>query len=296
MKKCLVIGAAMLDIVMNIDTLPKAGDDVYASSQEMTIGGCAYNVADILKHFAVPYTLLAPTGNGPYGELIATKLVWAGHKSPLMTSSGDNGYCLCLVDATGERTFITLPGVECKFEDDWFDEIDASEYGSVYICGYEIESSDAIIRFCEANPHLTVYYAPSPRILDIPRETHERIFKLNPVVHLNKSEALSFTACERVEYAAQSLYNATRNLVIITLGDEGCYYHSAQGCGYVHSSPSVAIDTIGAGDAHIGSFIAGQMVGLGIKESLSRGNKVSGKVVEVQGASLSTDSFRKIIF
>lgn len=55
MKKCLVIGAAMLDIVMQIDELPKKGEDVYAKSQTMTVGGCAYNVADIMKHFAVPY-------------------------------------------------------------------------------------------------------------------------------------------------------------------------------------------------------------------------------------------------
>lgn len=46
MKKCLVIGAAMLDIVMQIDELPKKGEDVYAKSQTMTVGGCAYNVAD----------------------------------------------------------------------------------------------------------------------------------------------------------------------------------------------------------------------------------------------------------
>ena len=64
MKKCLVIGAAMLDIVMQIDELPKKGEDVYAKSQTMTVGGCAYNVADIMKHFAVPYTLFAPIGTG----------------------------------------------------------------------------------------------------------------------------------------------------------------------------------------------------------------------------------------
>lgn len=53
MKKCLVIGAAMLDIVMQIDELPKKGEDVYAKSQTMTVGGCAYNVADngFLKNF-----------------------------------------------------------------------------------------------------------------------------------------------------------------------------------------------------------------------------------------------------
>ena len=49
-KGCIVIGAAMLDIVMEIDRIPKSGTDVYAKGQSMMVGGCAYNVADILKH------------------------------------------------------------------------------------------------------------------------------------------------------------------------------------------------------------------------------------------------------
>ena len=55
-KGCIVIGAAMLDIVMEIDRIPKSGTDVYAKGQSMMVGGCAYNVADILKHFGVNYT------------------------------------------------------------------------------------------------------------------------------------------------------------------------------------------------------------------------------------------------
>ena len=70
MKKNLIIGAAMLDIVMQIERLPKTGEDVYAQSQEMMVGGCAYNVADIQKHFHVPYTLFAPVGTGIYADII----------------------------------------------------------------------------------------------------------------------------------------------------------------------------------------------------------------------------------
>ena len=46
-KGCIVIGAAMLDIVMEIDRIPKSGTDVYAKGQSMMVGGCAYNVANI---------------------------------------------------------------------------------------------------------------------------------------------------------------------------------------------------------------------------------------------------------
>ena len=74
MEKCLVIGAAMLDIVMQIGSLPKKGEDIYADSQNMAVGGCAYNVADIIKHFNVPYTLFAPIGTGMYADFISKNL------------------------------------------------------------------------------------------------------------------------------------------------------------------------------------------------------------------------------
>ena len=195
MKKCLVIGAAMLDIVMQIDELPKKGEDVYAKSQTMTVGGCAYNVADIMKHFAVPYTLFAPIGTGMYASMIREKLKQAEHESPIESTKMDNGYCLCMVESDGERTFLTLPGIECTFEKEWFDALDVTEYDSVYICGYEIEGDggDQIIDFLEKNRDLDIYYAPGPRITYISGEKHNRIMKLHPVLHLNEKEAIDFT-------------------------------------------------------------------------------------------------------
>ena len=72
----------MLDIVMEIDRIPKSGTDVYAKGQSMMVGGCAYNVADILKHFGVNYTLFAPIGTGMYADFIRKELKKAGHEKP----------------------------------------------------------------------------------------------------------------------------------------------------------------------------------------------------------------------
>ncbi|MBQ1312535.1 MAG: carbohydrate kinase, partial [Blautia sp.] len=65
MKKVLVIGSSVCDIVINLmDHLPTTGEDVHAGSQHMSLGGCAYNVSDMLRHFHVPYVLFSPTGTG----------------------------------------------------------------------------------------------------------------------------------------------------------------------------------------------------------------------------------------
>ena len=82
-EKCLVIGAAMLDMIMEIERLPRSGEDVYARNQCMTVGGCAYNAADILKHFQAAYTLFAPIGTGMYAGFIEAELKKSGHISQM---------------------------------------------------------------------------------------------------------------------------------------------------------------------------------------------------------------------
>lgn len=294
MEKCLVIGAAMLDIVVKLDRLPKSGEDIMASSQQMTVGGCAYNVADIMKHLKAPHTLFAPLGTGMYSEFISGKLKAAGHESALRSKDQDNGYCLCMVEADGERTFLTVPGIECSFKREWFGQLNAEEYSCAYVSGYEIEGEggEAIIEFFEANPNLTLYYAPGPRITYISKEKQERMLALRPALHINEKEALDYTGETDYKKAAQKLYEKTHNAVIITLGSKGVYLKDKEEI-FVASEPVKAIDTIGAGDSHIGTIIAMRQKGADYRQALEKANQVSAMVVGVKGPTLTEEEFQK---
>jgi sugar/nucleoside kinase (ribokinase family) len=281
----------MLDVVVKMNRLPKSGEDAYMDSQEMAVGGCAYNVADILKHFDVPYTLFAPVGTGVYASIIEQELDKRGHTSPIRAKQ-DNGYCMCIVEADGERTFLTLAGVECKFEKEWFALINANDYDAVYVCGYEVEGDggEHIIEFLENHPELTVYYAPGPRITYIPSEKHKRIMAIHPILHLNEKEAMDFTGKAGVKEAAQILFAENQNTVIITCGAEGVYLQEKEAC-QIATTKVEAFDTIGAGDSHIGSIIAMRQIGLEMKEAIQVANQVSALVVGVPGPTLTKEEF-----
>lgn len=294
-KGCIVIGAAMLDIVMEIDQIPKSGTDVYAKGQTMMVGGCAYNVADILKHFGTRYTLLAPVGTGIYADFIRGELKKAGHVSAICSEDSDNGYCLCLVEGSGERTFLTVPGIECHFKAEWFESIDVEEYDSVYVSGYELEGEggDVILDFLEAHPNLAVYYAPGPRITYIAQEKVRRIEALHPVLHLNEMEALTSTREENVWKAAEALSERTENTVLVTLGEQGVLIWN-QGEGEILPSRKAEVtDTIGAGDSHIGTVIAMRTAGSDFRESVRMANRISAQVVSVKGPVLTKEEFEK---
>lgn len=297
MKKVLVIGSTVVDVVVNlVDHLPKTGEDVHIKSQHMSLGGCAYNVSDSIRHFQVPYILFSPVGTGVYGNFIREELHSRGISSPIPTPERENGCCYCFVEDTGERSFISYHGAEYLFEKEWFSLIPLEDIDSVYICGLEIEENtgENIVEFLEAHPELIIYFAPGPRLTVINPKLVERLYRLSPILHLNETEALSASGKSTVQEAAAFLYEKTNNTVIVTLGEKGCFFFDGKEAETVPPVPAIQADTIGAGDSHIGSVISCLKKGDSLKEAIQKANLVSSSVVSSSGALLSDNAFDKL--
>lgn len=297
MKKVLVIGSTVVDVVVNlVDHLPKTGEDVHIKSQHMSLGGCAYNVSDSIRHFQVPYILFSPVGTGVYGNFIREELHSRGISSPIPTPERENGCCYCFVEDTGERSFISYHGAEYLFEKEWFSLIPLEDIDSVYICGLEIEENtgENIVEFLEAHPELIIYFAPGPRLTVINPKLVERLYRLSPILHLNETEALSASGKSTVQEAAAFLYEKTNNTVIVTLGEKGCFFFDGKEAETVPPVPAIQADTIGAGDSHIGSVIACLKKGDSLKAAIQKANRVSSSVVSSSGALLSDNAFDKL--
>ena len=297
MKKVLVIGSAVADVIIRLeDHLPVTGEDVHVLSQKMQLGGCAYNVSDMIRHFKVPCIPFFPVGTGAYGDFIRSQFRERGIESPVPAPAEDNGCCYCFIEAGGERTFISYHGAEYRFYPEWFDLLDADDISSVYICGLEIEEPTGpnIVSFLEKNPSLTVFFGPGPRIMKIASPLMDRIFALRPILHLNETEALEYTGLPSVSQAAAALYARTENTVIITLGKDGCLYFDGEKETVISAFPARQADTIGAGDAHIGAVIASLARGFSLPEAIRTANRVSAAVVETEGALLTQEQFDKL--
>ena len=68
-----MIGSAVIDVILNVNSIPSSGSDEFAHS-ERRVGGCAYNVGDILSQFKANYDLMVPVGDGLNGTIIENKL------------------------------------------------------------------------------------------------------------------------------------------------------------------------------------------------------------------------------
>lgn len=290
MKKVLVIGSTVVDVIIRLDVLPTTGVDVNLKWQKMSLGGCAFNASQAIAYFNVPYLLFSPIGTGIYADYVANELSRLNIPRAELNPDEPNGCCYCLVEDGGERSFICEHGAEYRYKKEWFDKLNAEEFSCAYICGLEMEeiTGDVVIDFLRKSK-IPVYYAPGPRINEIEREKMNRIFSLKPILHVNRTEALSFTGKNSLREAAEALLSLTGNTVIITDGKNGsCCLSVNDGIWYeVPGFKAEVIDTIGAGDSHIGTFIAQRQLGKDIAESLREANRIAALIVQSEGARLS---------
>ena len=294
-EKTLVFGSTVADVVIKVPKLPATAQDVNIISQHHQLGGCAHNVAHILKLAQVPHQLCSPVGCGMYGDFVAHSL--QERNIPIFARLPDtaNGCCYCLVEPGGERTFLSHHGAEYLFQRQWFTEQVLEGADSIYVCGLELEeeTSADLVAFLEEQAQLQIFFAPGPRITTISSDFINRILALSPILHLNEVEACSFTKCHALQEAMVQLQKKTGNAVIVTQGATGSScFHQGQ-LHFVPGKKTAVIDTIGAGDAHIGAIIAAVHTGMSLPQALEMANSVSAAVVSVAGASLSQEAFNR---
>lgn len=297
MKKILIIGTTCVDVIINVDHLPTTKASVNIYEQDASMGGCAYNASDAVRNFEVPCTLFSPVGTGIYGEFILNGLKKRGLTCPIEQVQEPNGCCYCFVEENGERTFISHHGCEYLIHKEWLDKLDTNEIASVYICGLEIEEKTGwdIINWLLEHPELPVFFATGPRIQYVPKDRMEALFKRHVILHLNDDEAKLYTKKDNLEEAMKYLYEKTNNIVIVTQGEKGASWIDENGIHFVPVKPcEKVVDTIGAGDNHIGSIMACLYKGMNLYDAIDKANRVSRAVVGVKGALLPKDIFNTI--
>lgn len=283
--RVLVIGSTVVDVILNVDRMPLIGEDENINQHSLSIGGCAYNVFHTLKYLKIDCDLFSPIGKGIYGDYIK-RYFNEKHIPVFIESNQDNGCCYCIVDKTGERTFLAMHGAEYIFQFEWFKQLKNKHYDMIYVCGLELEEKTGknIIDFLKSRDE-QIYFAPSSRFNHIDYQLLTEILSLNPVLHLSKNEILSFTQLNTIEEAASSLYKMTNNLVIVTLGKQGCYYYDGYHH-YINGFSAEVVDTIGAGDCHLASFMAYQINGYDNDTALLKANQIAAKIVGMKGSKL----------
>jgi len=294
--KTLVLGSAVLDMIMNVPSLPKTMEDVHPTAVAMQLGGMAYNVYEIMMRFQCDALLGVPAGTGFFADAVINIMNEKGVQPWVRVRDKDNGVCLCFVEGNGERTFVSHHGAEYMFDPKWFESLNFDEIDRIYVSGLEVEepTGDKLIEFLEKRKKM-ILFAPGPRLLKIPNEKMQRMLDMNVTLHLNEMEAMQLSQKNSISSAAEALCDRTGAAVIVTCGARGAYLKEPGKEGkLIGSRKAVVVDTIGAGDAHAGAVLAMLQQGKTMEEAVRMANIVASFVVESQGAGLSAAEFERI--
>ena len=293
MSKALVIGSTVCDIMVYLDRLPSREGDAHIHEQMWSLGGCAFNVVSVLHALGQKVDFISPVGTGVYGDFVRAELEKLGIQSPISVA-GANGCCYCFIESDGERTFLSDHGVEYGFQKEWLQSLEQESYDAIYLCGLEVEEPTGM-ELIQSVSKLEgqVFFAPGPRGLLIPKNRLEAIYDLQPILHLNEVEAKAFSACEEIPEAANKLHQRTGQLVVVTLGEKGAIAYDGnwyKATGF----PTEVLDTVGAGDSHLGAFLAASLQGVDVEDALTFANCLASKVVATRGVHLGRHHYHAL--
>ena len=294
-------GEAIVDLLMRVPALPERGGDMLAESASVEVGG-GFNIMAAAVRQGLPVVYAGGHGTGPWGDRVRATLAAEGIRL-LRTPDPDRdtGFDVGLVEANGERTFVTTLGAESLREPGAWDLVRLRPGDAVYVSGYGLvpAGSGPVLGAWAASlpPGVLLFADPGPLVADIPAAVLDAVLARCDWWSCNRREAALLTGSDDPAEAARRLVRRSdRADIIVRNGPDGCVLAvRVPGAGTGHSlslshvaAPAVtAVDTTGAGDAHSGVFLAGLAAGLTTGEAARRANAAAALAVTRSGAATS---------
>lgn len=276
-------GTVLVDLVCVVPGLPEPGGDVFGSSGALVAGG-GFTAMAAARRGGLCTLHAGTTGTGPFGDLARAALATAGIETVLAPVAGlDTGVCVVLVDATGERTFVTMPGAEGRFEPAWLAQVPLRPTDAVLVSGYGLVhpvTRRAILAVLAGLPHeATLVVDPGPLGHELAPAAREALFARADWFSCNAREATLLTGHTDPALAASALAERLAGAApgpdapgrrganaVVRVGAAGCILAGAgAGAGavpvLVGAAPASVVSTSGAGDAHTGALVSALAAG-----------------------------------
>ncbi len=301
LRRLVFAGEAIVDLLMWVPTLPERGGDMLAGSSAIEVGG-GFNIMAAAIRQGLPVVYAGGHGTGPWGDKVRAALAGEGIgvlRAP--DPDADTGYDVALVEASGERTFVTALGAESLREPGAWDLVRVQPGDAVYVSGYGLVPPDSgrVLSAWAASlpPGVLLFADPGPLAADIPAAVLDPVLARCDWWSCNQREAALLVGRGDPAEAARRLARRTGQVgVIVRAGPDGCVLATrapgpAREPGLSLSqipAPAVTVvDSTGAGDAHSGVFLAGLAAGLTAGDAARRANAAAALTVTRAGAATS---------
>lgn len=302
--KILVVGSINMDVIISLNTVPKAGESILCKEVSYACGGKGANQAGAIARLGFETVIFGAVGNDQYGEILLDNLKDNKIDMSRVEKIGDQtGVAYILLEESGENRIVVSLGANEKIKPKDIDLYVKPLLDEVDMVMLQLEIPldcvEHIINLAKVQGVRTFVDAGPVRNCRI--ESLKNAWCVSP----NETELGALfnreikTETEMIK-AAEQLINIGVECVLIKLGAKGCFYISREERIRKESYKVKVIDTTAAGDSFSAGFVGAVTDNKTIEEALVYASKCGAIAVTKKGASDSlptkeaVESFEKL--
>jgi ribokinase len=283
-----VVGNLNIDLILRgVGSLPAWGQETEASGHASAVAGQAGCLALALARVGVPVEVISAVGDDEPGREIASTLKAAGVGTGgvAILDGGRTGLSVALVRDDGERAFVSDFAASGRVDAALVRRHAATISQTRVLClvglhnlmSFDLGEARAMLGLARAEGILTVLDTGwDPR--QWPEATVTGTIEMLGEVDVflpNLDEAEALTGLRDPVDAAAVLAANGPATVVVKCGSAGSYGTRGDEAHHVESFPAVVQDAVGAGDSFNAGFVAGQLAGLDLRESMVQANALA---------------------
>lgn len=264
-NKLFAIGEALIDFIPVQSGCPIKEVEEFKPA----VGGAPANVCGAFTRLGGKSALITQIGSDPFGDKIVDEFTSHGIDCSYIRRTDKANTSLAFValekDGNREFSFYRKPGADMLLdakdvEKEWFENVYALHFCSVSLGDFPMkEAHRQAIAYAKEQGAL-ISFDPNIRLplWDSPEALRETILEFLPcadVIKISDEELEFITGKTTIREAAAQLFRGSTKLVVYTKGSHGSEAYTKTAVGCDPGRKVKAIDTTGAGDAFIGSFL-----------------------------------------
>ena len=260
--RLLQLSGVVVDLLYEVEAVPAPGDEAIVSGFTIEPGG-GFNAMVAAKRAGMDVSYGGALGTGPFARTVREAL--NREAIPFLRpqdTERDQGCCTVMIDPSGERTFVASVGVEGHATADALTNLTASTFEWTLLSGYALyyNGSRAVVqKWLQSDAAITkLVFDPSPVVAELPVDALTVARERATWISANVREAAVLTGNTNAMQAAEALAKEMprHGGVVVRDGKHGCFVATREYCQWVEAFEVTPVDTNGAGDTHLGSFVA----------------------------------------
>ena len=297
MKNICVIGSLNMDLVVNVDTMPKPGQTIIGSNFKEVPGGKGANQAVAMARLNGNVSMIGKVGEDGFGQTLINSLKNDKVDTTyIQTSKGATGVALITVDKNAQNSIVVSPGANFEVkEDDIDNNIEAIKNSDIVVLQLETPLNTikyALNKAKELNKYTILNPAPAVKLDD---EIIKNVDLLTPnETELEIISGVSIETEEDIQKAAQIMIEKGVKELIVTLGSKGRLYLNKEKSMFKKAYKVEAVDTTAAGDSYTGALAVALSQDKNIEDAMDFASKVGALSVLKEGAQSSLPTLEDV--